>query len=180
MIDRTAIRRLDRYTRHYHTQPNNLPTTLTPHLPIRGHTTHILHRTDARPNIRFMSNLGPYQEFTTQAKAAGGVHELLDAIKRDAVSEAAPKYEGRGVIVGAIITATAVGIAKFLRNKLQEREQSNRKAKEAEKALHALTDFSPQPTNCGEGIEHDQIDASESTESRSQANCEGTQDADRS
>jgi len=33
---------------------------------------HILHRTDTRPNMQFMSNLGPYQEFTTQAKAAGG------------------------------------------------------------------------------------------------------------
>ena len=127
-----------------------------------------------------MSNLGPYQEFTTQAKAAGGVVALLDAIKRDAVSEAAPKYEGRGVIIGAIITATAFGIARFLRNKRQEREQSNRKAKEAEKVLHAFNDCSSQSTNCGEGSEHDQIGATESTESRSKANCEGANDANRS
>ena len=130
--------------------------------------------------MRFMSNLGPYQEFTTQAKAADGVDALLDAIKRDAVSEAAPKFEGRGVIIGAIITAAAFGIAKFLRNKQQEREQSNRKAKEAEKVLHASTDCSSQSTNCGEGSEHGQIDATESTESRSKANCEGANDANRS
>lgn len=126
--------------------------------------------------MRFMSNLGSYQEFTTQAKAAGGVDALLDAIKRDAVSEAAPKFEGKGVI----ITAAAFGIAKFLRNKQQEREQSNRKAKEAENVLHALTDCSSQSTNCGEGSEHGQIDATRSTESRSKANCEGANDANRS
>ena len=130
--------------------------------------------------MRFMSNLGPYQEFTTQAKAAGGVDALLDAIKRDAVSEAAPKFEGKGVIICAIITAAAFGIAKFLRNKQQEREQSNRKAKEAENVLHALTDCSSQSTNCGEGSEHGQIDATRSTESRSKANCEGANDANRS
>ena len=128
----------------------------------------------------FMSNLGPYQEFTTQAKAAGGVDRLLDAIKHDAVSAAAPKYEGKGVIIGAIITAAAFGIAKFLRNKQQERKQRNRKAKEAEKVLHALTEFASQSTNCGEGSEHDQIGTPESTESRSKANYEGANDANRS
>ena len=130
--------------------------------------------------MQFMSNLGRYQEFTTQAKAAGGVDSLLDAIKHDAVSEAAPKYEGRGVIIGTIITATAFGIVKFLRNKQQERKQSNRKAKEAEKALHALTEFPSQSTNCGEGGEHDQIGAPESTESQSKANYEGANDTNRS
>lgn len=130
--------------------------------------------------MQFMSNLGRYQEFTTQAKAAGGVDSLLDAIKHDAVSEAAPKYEGRGVIVGTIITATAFGIAKFLRNKQQERKQSNRKAKEAEKALHALTDFSSRSTNCGEGSKPEQIDTPESTDSPSQANDKGVNDANRS
>ena len=105
---------------------------------------------------------------------------MLDAIKRDAVSEAAPKFEGRGVIIGAIITAAAFGIAKFLRTKQQEREQSNRKAKEAEKVLHAFTDCSSQSTNCGESSEHGQIDATKSTESRSKANCEGANDANRS
>lgn len=130
--------------------------------------------------MQFMSNLGRYQEFTTQAKEAGGVDSLLDAIKRDAVSEAKPKYEGIGVIIGAIITATAFGIVKFLRNNQQERKQSNRKAKEAEKALHALTEFPSQSTNCGEGGEHDQIGAPESTESRSKANYEGANDANRS
>lgn len=127
-----------------------------------------------------MSNLGPYQEFTTQAKAAGGVDALLDIIKRDAVSEAAPKYEGRGVIVGAIITAAAFGIAKFLRNKQHEREQNSRNAKKAEKALHALTDFSSRSTNCGEESKPEQIDASESTDSPSQANDKGVNDANRS
>lgn len=127
-----------------------------------------------------MSNLGPYQEFTTQAKAAGGVDALLDIIKRDAVSEAAPKYEGRGVIVGAIITAAAFGIAKFLRNKQHEREQNSRNAKKAEKTLHALTDFSSRSTNCGEESKPEQIDASESTESPSQANDKGVNDANRS
>ena len=108
-----------------------------------------------------MSNLGPYQEFTTQAKAAGGVGALLDTIKRDAVSEAAPKYERRGVIVGAIITAAAFGIAKLLRSKQHEREQNSRNAKKAEKALHALTDFSSRSTNCGEGSKPEQIDTPE-------------------
>ena len=127
-----------------------------------------------------MSNLGRYQEFTTQAKAAGGVDALLDIIKRDAVSEAAPKYEGRGVIVGAIITAAAFGIAKFLRNKQHEREQNSRNAKKAEKTLHALTDFSSRSTNCGEESKPEQIDASESTDSPSQANDKGVNDANRS
>ena len=127
-----------------------------------------------------MSNLGPYQEFTTQAKAAGGVDALLDIIKRDAVSEDAPKYEGRGVIVGAIITAAAFGIAKFLRNKQHEREQNSRNAKKAEKTLHALTDFSSRSTNCGEESKPEQIDASESTDSPSQANDKGVNDANRS
>ena len=127
-----------------------------------------------------MSNLGSYQEFTTQAKAAGGVGALLDIIKRDAVSEAAPKYERRGVIVGAIITAAAFGIAKLLRNKQHEREQNSRNAKKAEKTLHALTDFSSRSTNCGEGSKPEQIDAPESTDSPSQANDKGVNDANRS
>ena len=105
---------------------------------------------------------------------------MLDTIKRDAVSEAKPKYEGRGVIIGAIITATAFGIVEFLRNKQQERKQSNRKAKEAEKALHALTEFSSQSANCGEGGKHDQIGAPEATESQSNANYEGANDTNRS
>ena len=127
-----------------------------------------------------MSNLGPYQEFTTQAKAAGGVGALLDTIKRDAVSAAAPKYERRGVIVGAIITAAAFGIAKLLRSKQHEREQNSRNAKKAEKALHALTDFSSRSTNCGEGSKPEQIDTPESTDSPSQANDKGVNDANRS
>jgi|GEM_PF-3404781 hypothetical protein len=127
-----------------------------------------------------MSNLGPYQEFTTQAKAAGGVDALLDIIKRDAISEAAPKYQGRGVIVGVIATAAFVGIAKFLRNKQHEREQNSRNAKNAEKTLHALTDFSSRSTNCGEGSKPEQIDAPESTDSPSQANDKGVNDANRS
>ena len=127
-----------------------------------------------------MSNLGPYQEFTTQAKAAGGVDALLDIIKRDAISEAAPKYQGRGVIVGVIATATFVGIAKFLRSKQHECEQNSRNAKKAEKALHALTDFSSRSTNCGEGSKPEQIDTSESTDSPSQANDKGVNDANRS
>ncbi len=127
-----------------------------------------------------MSNLGPYQEFTTQAKAAGGVGALLDTIKRDAVSEAAPKYERRGVIVGAIITAAAFGIAKLLRSKQHEREQNSRNAKKAEKALRALTDFSSRSTNCGEGSKPEQIDTPESTDSPSQANDKGVNDANRS
>ena len=127
-----------------------------------------------------MSNLGPYQELTTQAKAAGGVDALLDIIKRDAVSEAAPKYQGRGVIVGAIITAAAFGIANFLRSKQHERDQSNRNAKKAEETLHALTDSSSSPTNYGDDRMPDQIDTLEQTESQNQTNCEGANDANRS
>ena len=127
-----------------------------------------------------MSNLGPYQEFITQAKAAGGVDALLDIIKRDAISEAAPKYQRRGVIVGVIATAAFVGVAKFLRNKQHEREQNSRNAKKAAKTLHALTDFSSRSTNCGEGSKPEQIDAPESTDSPNQANGKGVNDANRS
>jgi hypothetical protein len=127
-----------------------------------------------------MSNLGPYQEFTTQAKAAGGVDALLDAIKRDAVSEAAPKFEGRGVIIGAIITAAAFGIAEFIRHKKHERDQSNQNAKKAEETLHALTDSSSTPTNYGDDRTPDQIDPLEQTEPQNQTHCEGANDANRS
>ena len=130
--------------------------------------------------MQFMSNLGPYQEFTTQAKAAGGVDALLDTIKRDAVIEAAPKQEGKGIIIGVLITATLAGIVELIRHKKHERDQSNQNAKKAEETLHALTDSSSSPTNYGDDRTPDQIDPLEQTESQNQTHCEGANDANRS
>jgi hypothetical protein len=89
-----------------------------------------------------MSNLECYQEFTTQAKAAGGVDALLDEIKRTAVSEAALERTGRGAIGGAVVALALLGVAKFLFNKHHARNQRIRAAKKAENTLPALTNVS--------------------------------------
>lgn len=127
-----------------------------------------------------MSNLGLYQEFTIQAKAAGGVDALLDEIERTAVSEAAPNLTGRGIIGGAIAAVALLGVAEFLFNKHHARNQRIRAAKKAENTLPALTNFSLQSKNCEEDGKHSFISTPGVTENPSQTTSEGDNDAHRS
>ncbi|MGX1598218.1 hypothetical protein ACWIDS_14295 [Dietzia maris] len=50
-----------------------------------------------------MSNLGPYQEITAAAKAAGGVDLLIKSLEKGAVQKAAPSLLATGLGVGVTL-----------------------------------------------------------------------------
>lgn len=55
-----------------------------------------------------MSNLGDYQEFSTNASKAGGVQNYIDDLNSQAVDDARPAQLALGGIIGTV-TAT-VGV----------------------------------------------------------------------
>ena len=60
-----------------------------------------------------MSNLGPYQDITVAAKAAGGVDAYLDAIAREAVWKAAPVLLVAGGLGGVVV----LGVGRKVRDR---------------------------------------------------------------
>lgn len=80
-----------------------------------------------------MSNLGPYQDFTTKAARAGGVATLIKEIEAGAVANASPGLIGKGAGIGAAITVGAVlaiAAGKHLWDTKKNRESAAIKAKE--------------------------------------------------
>ena len=95
--------------------------------------------------MRFMGNLGRYQEITSQAKEAGGVDRYLAGERRDAVSKAAPILLATGAFAALSIRN---GIAS-IRHTLRGRDQNGRACKTVDSDLQT-TPESPttQTTNC--------------------------------
>ncbi|WPP33179.1 hypothetical protein [Streptomyces sp. CL7] len=83
-----------------------------------------------------MSNLGRYQEFTTQAKEAGGVDKLIEALKEAARNEAAPGVRWQGIGIGAVGTLAAAGVTAFAVSQFQANKRAREEAvNEAEERL---------------------------------------------
>ncbi|NLI85117.1 MAG: hypothetical protein GX440_06935 [Propionibacterium sp.] len=57
-----------------------------------------------------MSNLGPYQEFVTDAARMGGVENMIRTIESGAIAKAAPVLLVKGAGIGALATLAACGI----------------------------------------------------------------------
>lgn len=80
-----------------------------------------------------MSNLGPYQDFTTKAARSGGIANLIKEIEAGAVANAAPGLIGKGAGIGAAITfgaVLAIAAGKHLWDTKKNRECAAIKAKE--------------------------------------------------
>ncbi|MGC9495646.1 hypothetical protein [Streptomyces sp. WG7] len=75
-----------------------------------------------------MSNLGRYQDITTQAAEAGGVDEWIEAIKKAA--------QLKGVGIGAVGALAATGVAAFAVSRYQAvKKARDASANEAEERL---------------------------------------------
>ena len=59
-----------------------------------------------------MSNLGKYQEFTTEAKGAGGVENFLKLIEADAIARATPELYARAV-AATLVAAAGLSMVGF-------------------------------------------------------------------
>ena len=75
--------------------------------------------------MRFMGNLGRYQEITSQAKEAGGVDRYLAGERRDAVSKAAPIL----LATGAVAALSVKKVIMHIHRTLRERDQNGRACK---------------------------------------------------
>lgn len=85
-----------------------------------------------------MSNLGPYQDITTAAKAAGGVDLLIKAIEKGAVQKAAPSLLGTGLGAGV---ALGVGASLGVKRWLDQRQADKEAAEEAKVQLASEVEF---------------------------------------
>jgi negative regulator of sigma E activity len=77
-----------------------------------------------------VGNLGPYQDFVTNAKAAGGVEKLIESIEKSAAMKAMPKAfaAGVGVTAAATLGVTAIVRRYSERSDAQEAEADFAKA----------------------------------------------------
>ncbi|MFD6889391.1 hypothetical protein [Streptomyces sp. NPDC059957] len=94
--------------------------------------------------MRSMGNLGPYEVFTTAAKAAGGVEALIKQIEEAAAKRALPKT----VALTALGTVAVGGLflegAKRYRSAKNVREE---RAEEAKRKLKSLSEESAKDDN---------------------------------
>ena len=95
--------------------------------------------------MRFIGNLGRYQEITSQAKEAGGVDRYLAEERRDAVSQAAPIL----LATGAFVALSIEKVVAHIRHKLRERDQNGRACKTADNDLRTAPESTTTQTmNC--------------------------------
>lgn len=79
-----------------------------------------------------MGNLGLYQDFVTNAKAAGGVEKLIESIEKSAAMKAMPKAFAAGVGVTA---AAALGVTAIVRRYSKHSDAQEAEADLAKAAL---------------------------------------------
>ncbi|MCD0453347.1 hypothetical protein LO762_29820 [Actinocorallia sp. API 0066] len=93
-----------------------------------------------------MGNLGKYQDFTTEAKLAGGVENLIEIIEKAAVASKSAGLRAQGAGLGIagvlVVGGAAVATRRFLRSKAADealaREAKIRLKTEAEEPKHSL------------------------------------------
>lgn len=89
-----------------------------------------------------MSNLGPYQDIVTSAKAAGGVPSLVRTIEEKAVSLAAPGIYAKGLGSGLLISVAAAAAGLAGKRYWDRRKSDFQIAVEAKEQLVAELDSS--------------------------------------
>ena len=95
--------------------------------------------------MRFMGNLGRYQEITSQAKEAGGVDRYLAGERRDAVSRAAPIL----LATGAFAALSIKKVVAHIHHTLRERDQNGRACTIADNDLRTAPESpTTQTMNC--------------------------------
>lgn len=63
-----------------------------------------------------IDNLGGYGQFTSAAKAAGGVDRLISSLEKTAMSNAASGLRAQGAVLGVLGTCGLLGAVGGLRH----------------------------------------------------------------
>jgi hypothetical protein len=96
-----------------------------------------------------LGNLGKYQDLVVAAKEVGGADKLIEKIGEGAVSMAAPRIFGKGVLVGALSTV-ATGVAALATKRyLDNKKAGEDRAEYAKAQLKAAVEGSPSVGNAG-------------------------------
>jgi hypothetical protein len=90
-----------------------------------------------------LGNLGEYQDIVVAAKEVGGVDKLIKKIGEGAVSKAAPRIFGKGVLVGATLGTAATGAAMATKCYLGNKKVREALAEDAAAQLKAAVEGSP-------------------------------------
>lgn len=103
-----------------------------------------------------MSNLGPYQDFTTRASQHGGVVALIERIEKSAVLKAAPKQVGLGFVSGLGVVGVVYAGVKVHHRWERRRAETFESGEQAKTEVAQLLD--------DEDTGHDGVDSHEQTE----------------
>jgi hypothetical protein len=98
-----------------------------------------------------LGNLGKYQGIVAAAKEVGGVDKLIEKIGEEAVSKAAPRIFGKGVLVGALGVATGVAAKRYLDDKKAREDLTE----DAKAQLKAAVEGSPSSEGAGPESDED-------------------------
>lgn len=96
-----------------------------------------------------MSNLGRYAEFSADAKAAGGVDELIALIEKAAVSRSATSTVAKSAVAAFLVIGAVEG-GRVLLEKHKERQQAAQAAKDELRARFAAGRSTITDTSQGE------------------------------
>lgn len=101
-----------------------------------------------------IDNLGGYGQFTSAAKAAGGVDRLISSLEKTAMSNAASGLRAQGAVLGVLGTCGLLGAVGGLRHWHNQRKQAKSATQEAARAeLRDALNLTPDTLVCRVDVE---------------------------